>query len=397
MLASALLVPSVGHSVALLDGMGGAAGYGNLAMSGNDDGSSNLLALPFEINFFGTTYNDFFINNNGNITFNSRVSSFTPRPFPISSQPMIAPYWADVDTRCTACGEVYIGSPNADTTVVTWNNVGYYSNNSSPTNNFQLVLRNQGSGDFDIEFRYDRLAWTTGDASGGTGGLGGTPAQAGFDAGDGTNFFALPGSFTSNVLNLANTTNVAGGEDGLWSFAIRSGATPGETPDNPIQPVVNDEGFDFEFGVVLNEQIFIDPPVAVGYDYIITDTASPLFTSVQLPTGIGDNLYDLYLWDGTDWVLDTANLSGGVQHNFTSPLDRFRIMGIEESELLDPTDPLAFVTGLTFNGTGVVSMSQNPVIVNVPDPNPAPEPAILLLFGSGMFGLMLFRRKRFVA
>jgi hypothetical protein len=41
-----------------------------------------------------------FVNNNGNITFaQGAVPTFTPDPFPIATQPMIAPWWGDVDTR----------------------------------------------------------------------------------------------------------------------------------------------------------------------------------------------------------------------------------------------------------------------------------------------------------
>ena len=39
-------------AVPLESGLGGTAGYGDLAMAPNDDGSSNLLNLPFNINFF---------------------------------------------------------------------------------------------------------------------------------------------------------------------------------------------------------------------------------------------------------------------------------------------------------------------------------------------------------
>ncbi|WP_337235240.1 nidogen-like domain-containing protein, partial [Salmonella enterica] len=88
------------------------------------------------------------------------------------------------------------------------------------TNSFQLLLRNRadtGAGNFDVDFRYERLEWTTGDASYGSNGLGGIPAQAGYDAGDGVNYLTLPGSRTGDVLNLQNSTNVAGGEAGLWS------------------------------------------------------------------------------------------------------------------------------------------------------------------------------------
>ena len=45
------------------------------------------------------------INTNGVISFTAPVPTFTPQPFPIANRFLIAPFWADVDTRGT--GEIY--------------------------------------------------------------------------------------------------------------------------------------------------------------------------------------------------------------------------------------------------------------------------------------------------
>ncbi len=284
--------------VILMD-LGGVTGLGDLAMGRNDDGSSSQLDLPFSVNLFGNSYNTFYINNNGNLTFNGPVGTFTPTPFPVSNQPMIAPYWGDVDTRCLECGEVYVASPNSETVVATWYEVGFFSSNPTLTNTFQAVIRDRsdtGGGNFDFEFRYGNLDWTTGDASGGAGGLGGTPAQAGFDAGDGVNFFTLPGSRTAEVLDLVDSSNVSEDTPGFWSFSIRNGVTPGATPENPLLPVATEEGWDFDFNIIdPDTPIFIDPILAIGYDYIVN--SGPNIQSVLLPLGIGDNLFDLWLYD----------------------------------------------------------------------------------------------------
>ncbi|MBE9007256.1 PEP-CTERM sorting domain-containing protein [Fortiea sp. LEGE XX443] len=366
----------------LLNGFGGDAGFGALALPRNDDGSSNELNLPFQINFFGNTFNNFYVNNNGNLTFRDPLSQFTPDPFPIANQPIIAPYWSDVDTRCLTCGEVYVASPNLDTVVVTWNNVGYFSSNSDRTNTFQTVLRNRndtGVGNFDIEFRYNNLEWTTGDASGGVNGLGGTPAQAGFDAGDNLNFLTLPGSRTADVLNLQNTSNLPNPVPGLWSFAVRNGELPGATPANPLLPVVIDDAFNFDFNIADPTQpVFIDPPVAIGYDYIVD--LGPNITSVILPTGIGDDLYDLYNFDtiANDFVDSGIDITGGFAFDFApGGVDRFRILGIEPSAGLDPNDITAFVTGLTFTNAGQVQLRQIPISQNT-TPTPVPEPTTIL-------------------
>jgi hypothetical protein len=348
--------------------------------------------LPFNIDFFGGDFSTFFVNNNGNLTFVDSLSQFTPSPFPITNQPMIAPYWGDVDTSGT--GAVYVASPNQSTVVVTWDRVGYYNSQTDLLNTFQVVLRDRPDteldGNFDIEFRYGQLQWTTGDASGGSGGLGGTPAQAGFDAGDGINFFTLPGSRTSEVLNLANISNVSLDTPGLWSFAIRNGETPGSTPDNPLLPVIIEDGFQFDFNITEPDRpFFIDPDVAVGYNYIVD--SGPNMTSVLLPTGIGDGFYELWSDSSggncTDFVSSGTTLTGGTTFNFASPLRCFSVRGIETSAGLDPTNPLAFVTGLTFESAGLVSMRQIPITVQVP------EPTTSAFIYAGLMGLGLLARK----
>jgi hypothetical protein len=382
------------QAVPLLSGLGGAFGYGELAMSPNDDGSSNRLDLPFEINFFGQTFNSFFINNNGNVTFQSALGTFTPNPFPVTNQPMIAPWWADVDTSGgntlqPGSNNVYVAAPNPDTVVVTWNAVGYFPSQNDKINDFQLVLRNRpdtGAGNFDFDFRYNLLQWTTGGASGGVAGLGGTPAQAGYDNGQGTAFYTLPGSRTNDVLDLVNTSN------GLWTFAVRNGLAPGSEPSNPLMPVVVDGAFTFNFNVVLNQRVWVDPLIATGYDYVLAD-GSPDFASLIINDAFGDGLYDLWLWDGTNYVDSGIDLQEDQEFFFAPGTRRFSIRGIETSAELDPTDPNAFIVGLTFAQAGVVNLTQTPITVFVDPgtPGSVPEPATAWL---AVGALVLVARKK---
>ena len=96
------------------------------------------------------------------------------------------------------------------------------------TNTFQSVLTTDGTYSF-VSFLYANglIQWTTGEASGGIDGLGGSPAQCGFDAGDQTRFFAHPASGTAAIINIALTTNI--NIFGLWSFRVDGGniAQPG--------------------------------------------------------------------------------------------------------------------------------------------------------------------------
>ena len=61
------------------------------------------------------------------------------------------------------------------------------------------------------------IEWTTGDVTG-TNGLGGDPAEVGYDAADGISFYNTPASGTENILSIANTSNV--GVGGVWALRL---------------------------------------------------------------------------------------------------------------------------------------------------------------------------------
>ncbi|MGE0784713.1 MAG: nidogen-like domain-containing protein [Sandaracinaceae bacterium] len=233
-------VGSTAHAVPLLNMFGGPAGYGMGNLPGNDDGSSDAISLtpafPGGLNFFGGPYNQVWVNNNGNITFSDELGQFTPNAFPVAMRPMIAPYWADVDTRGggtpTNNGVYWHLEPGR--MIVTWHNVGYYYINDSRRMDFQLIITNPmgcRAGDFDVEFRYNICDWEAGRASGDSnenglcdsGESSCVPAQAGFDAGNSVDFVEIPDSRTSMIRNrLCGDSNV--GMPGIWRFSVRGGA-----------------------------------------------------------------------------------------------------------------------------------------------------------------------------
>ena len=65
----------------------------------NDDGSTGEIQLPFAANFFGDVYSSLYVNNNGNVTFTGPQSQYTPFTIDADTPPIIAPFFADVDTR----------------------------------------------------------------------------------------------------------------------------------------------------------------------------------------------------------------------------------------------------------------------------------------------------------
>jgi hypothetical protein len=202
-------------------------GGGNAANVGdpsgrNDDGFQGPINLGYTLtNFFGQNYTSFFLNNNGNITFQSGLAQFTPSGPQGASQPVIAPFFADVDTRGANSGVVYYNTSIPNETIITWDHVGYFGAHDDKLDTFQLVLRGPNfvipAGEGQIGFFWNTMQWETGDASGGSGGFGGTPAAVGFGDGQ-NNGFVLQGSTANGISRIVNNEE-------LW-FNLNDQGTP---------------------------------------------------------------------------------------------------------------------------------------------------------------------------
>ncbi|XP_077869987.1 sushi domain-containing protein 2-like [Saccoglossus kowalevskii] len=208
----------------------------------NDDGSSGeqFISIPFP--FFETFHDSLWVNTNGIVSFIMEIQQFTPEPFPLGNNwRVVAPFWADVDTRNG--GNVFwrqttdakileraardvitnvVDQPHFNAIwalIATWDNVGFYGGSSNTSKNtFQAVLITNGRHSFTI-FNYGDITWTTGMASGGDdNGLGGKPAKAGFNAGDGLTYLTVDGSLTDEIVNIETTSNV--GVNGRYVFQV---------------------------------------------------------------------------------------------------------------------------------------------------------------------------------
>lgn len=129
--------------------------------------------------------------------------------------------------------------------------------------------------------------------------------------------------------------------------------------------------------------IYFDPDIATGYDYEI-DPGDPLFASVIVPEPLpnGDENLTLHV------VEQSFPLDAGEQFDLTQidPIGvaAFTIDDIDPGEELDPLDPMAFVTGVTF-------MEEREATVTM---TALPEPGGVAVGLVGLFALASLARRR---
>ncbi len=165
-----------------------ASGWGN-----GDDGSFGPVSLPFSFSLYGQNYTQAYININGSISFGTFVTTFNSSPFPMTGPALVAPFWADVDLRPAGPNLNLVQYKVTPTALyVNWTNVGYYSMQTDKLNSFQAIITDGNDpvvpGNANVSFCFGEMEWTTGSASGGSGGFFGTPATVGANKGDGINY-----------------------------------------------------------------------------------------------------------------------------------------------------------------------------------------------------------------
>lgn len=205
------------------------AGMFTTTLPANDDSSTGAVSLGFTADINGADYTTTYVNNNGNITFDSPLYTFTPSAISGGGfGPIIAPFFADVDTSGSASSPVTYGTATLGghhVFGVDYIHVGVF-NEQSIFNDFQMLLTDRsdtGAGNFDIQFNYDTIAWEAGTASGAPpGGLCNDPtnypdcvsALVGYWTSASSNY-TLPGSLVHGAL-------VDGGPDALISHSLNS-------------------------------------------------------------------------------------------------------------------------------------------------------------------------------
>jgi hypothetical protein len=185
------------------------------------------------------------------------------------------------------------------------------------------------------------------------------------------------------------TTNTAHYNEAAISRALFDYTVSPTAPPVPINiPMIDSSGvFHFNMSVIAGVTTYIDPEIATGYIYAI-GAGNPDFASVTLPT-LPDQTgpYEIE-WDGG---LDTAFVSGGEVFDFTGAgVASFEVAGIDVANGLSPTNPTAFVTALTFEGTGMFTGTMTPISVNVPEPSTW----AMMLIGLAGLGFAGYRTRR---
>jgi Carboxypeptidase regulatory-like domain len=351
------------------------------SLPADDDGSSaTAIPLGFSINFEGQAYSTAWVNNNGNITFDSALSTFTPSPIGSLGHPIIAPFWADVDTRgaasaLTTFGRItYQGKPAF---CVEWNGVGYYASHTDKINKFELILvsrPDRAAGDFDIIFNYDQIQWDTGDASGGAGGLAGpsgSPARVGFGlAGGGSEELSgsgTPGAFLDNGPAALVTDDAGSTTPGDYVFPVLGGQPQGEPGLHGLVTSHN--------AAVVNTpvQICPDPSSTNGASCVLTSTdGQGKYHVTGLATGlwnvtvnpVADDSIDLQTTVGPDQITGNAPVNQDIVMSTRTPPPTGTVVGGEGT--WDGTQPALdwnASTPISTNGcTGATSATYDIVV-----------------------------------
>ncbi len=320
-----------------------------LAMSPNDDGSTPNIPLPFTFTLYGVEFTSCWVNNNGNVTFDRGLSSYTPWGFPSGNNAMLAPFFADVDTRGGG-GAVWY-KIEANRMIVIWDHVGYYSYGVDKLNTFELIFSDGtdpliGLGN-NVAFSYADMAWTTGGASGGSGGFYGSPATVGINKGDNVEYAQI-GRFDHAGIDYDGPYDNNDGVDWLdcQTFLFNTGGEASNVapvfvslPPSPVTLTVGDT-WTYTVTVISPESdqitdaiVTVYPPIPAGLSYVVNpaNTCTIDLTVTASAANVGSWLVTIIATDN-----GTPNLSAG---------NEFEIV-IEDEENV-PVQLSSFVATLT--------------------------------------------------
>ncbi|CAF4072148.1 unnamed protein product [Rotaria sordida] len=278
--------------------------HGDATLVRGDDQISDPIHIPIRFPFFNHKYDEIKIQINGMILFGNQSYqslSYTPRRFPVDGIICVAPFWADVLTRDDSTGNIFYRQITDQSTlseldqivanafpgqathrfiwayVVTWYEVPGYGLSSLYRNTFQAIITTNGINSFSI-YNYDKLQWTVGSASSSV------HAQAGFNAGDMKNYFLIDKSFTPQVVQLVDNSNIQ--FPGRFIFSISGDIADVEcnTPDGlQVAPFRGppEGGYEIRlYGICFNETNYI---VKLDQQILTGCTATFTYITCMMP------------------------------------------------------------------------------------------------------------------
>ncbi|MDO8490789.1 MAG: nidogen-like domain-containing protein [Dehalococcoidia bacterium] len=363
------------------------SGFETTDLNPNDDGSTGLVNIGFPINFFGATYTQLYVNNNGNVTFSGPMGTFTPFNIVTTGTVIIAPFFADVDTRSAGQPTRYgTGTVNERPAFgATWRDVDYYQSSASHTNrnHFQLLLIERsdvGAGDFDIEFNYDQIQWEAGTASGsGSNGLGGSSARAGYSNGSAA-AFELPGSgvngafLDSNPATGLSQHSFNDGQMGRYVYQVRGGLTAAALTTDTVN---------LNTDTSVNATVTLQNVPAVGLgSYSMVVHFNPAVVTVE-SVGDGDAPFGspiTKIIDNTAGTVTLAASQSGATPSGTIVLARLNLRGIGNG-----ASPLG-ITGNTLTDAAGAAMGHvvTPGVATVNTPVIAAGSGSVVVVGSAI-------------
>jgi hypothetical protein len=186
----------------------------------------------------------------------------------------------------------------------------------------------------------------------------------------------FPGAVNTYAAGINNSGQIVGNWDqGVDADGIQINwrgfiATPALLPTGTTAS----GAFTFAVDVIANTPIFIDPRVALGYEYEV-GRGDPLFAAVRPPIGFGDDRYRVVVNNGHSYPVAGGELFDFRAHGYKNGVRKFRVTGIEDVAAIDPLNMLAFPTQVAFVDSGRFTGTMTALCLSHPLPPQAAQPA----------------------